>query len=184
MPSKPNGQIHIYTGNGKGKSTAGLGLAIRALGAGLKTGLIYFDKGGDFYNERKILDQLKELHPDKLDYLAFGTQRMQENKAFRFENLAADLTEAKKALRQATTWFKQDFDLLILDELNTTVKTKLLELDDLLKMLEKKPDHLELILTGRYCPAEIIDLADLVTEMTEVKHYIYNGVKVRPGIDY
>ena len=184
MALKSNGQIHIYTGNGKGKSTAGLGLAIRALGAGLKTGIVYFDKGGDFYNERKILNKLKELYPEKLDYLVFGTQRMQENKAFRFENLPADLTQAKKALTATKEWFKQGFDLLILDEINTTAKTKLLQLDDILKMLEKKPDNLELILTGRYCPAEIIDLADLVTEMTEVKHYIYNGVKARPGIDY
>ena len=181
---KDLGKIHIYTGNGKGKSTAGLGLAIRALGHNLKVGIIYFDKGGDIYNERKILDELKEKHPEKLIYQAFGTQRMVEGKGFRFENLAEDLTEADKALATAGEWFQQDFDLIILDELNTTVKTGLLKIKNILSVIKAKPENLELALTGRYCPAELLDVADLVTEMTEVKHYAHNGIMARPGIDY
>ena len=181
---KDLGKIHIYTGNGKGKSTAGLGLAIRALGYDLKVGIIYFDKGGDIYNERKILDILKEKYSEKLVYQAFGTQRMIEGKEIRFENLPEDLTEAKKALTATGEWFKQAFDLIILDELNTTVKTELLKIENILPIIKAKPEKLELVLTGRYCPAELLDLADLVTEMTEVKHYSHNGVMARPGIDY
>ncbi|MCB9803015.1 cob(I)yrinic acid a,c-diamide adenosyltransferase [Candidatus Nomurabacteria bacterium] len=181
---KQNGQIHVYTGDGKGKTTAGLGLLVRALGAGLKVGLIFFDKGGDFYSERKILEELQKLHPENLQFLGFGTQRMVEGKGFRFENNPEDFEEAKKALTQALAWFKENFDLLILDEINTTVKTGLLKLEDLKKIITEKPENTELILTGRYCPAEIIDLADLVTNMNEIKHYVYQGVKVRQGIDY
>jgi cob(I)alamin adenosyltransferase len=178
------GKFHIYTGNGKGKSTAGLGLAIRALGHGLKVGIIYFDKGGDFYNERIILDELIKSHPKNLTYQACGTQRMVKGKGFRFENLPEDLTEATKALSLVAKWFKKDFDLIILDELNTTVKTNLLKIEDILEVLKNKPSNLELVLTGRYCPAEILDLADLITEMTEIKHYSHKGVMARPGIDY
>ena len=183
MPTQSNGQIHVYTGHGKCKTTTALGMAIRALGADLKVGLIYFDKGGDYYNERKILDHLLKTYTN-LQYQAFGTARMTENKGFRFENIPEDFTEAKKALALANQWIKQDFDLLILDEINTTIKTELLKTDEIINLLKNKPEKLELILTGRYCPQEIIDLADLATEMAEIKHYANNGVGVRPGIDY
>lgn len=175
------GQIHVYTGDSKGKTTAALGLAIRALGFGLKVGIIYFDKGGDYYHERKILDQLQ--HP-QLEYQAFGLPRMTGGR-FRFDNLPEDLHQAEAALVQANTWFQNhDFDLIILDEINTTVKTGLLKLEDIVNLINSKPAPLELVLTGRYCPAEIIDLADLVTNMTSVKHYMNKGLGARPGIEY
>ena len=177
LPAK--GQIHVYTGYGKGKTTAALGLAIRAIGYGKKVGIIYFDKGGDYYNERKILDCLKDKN---IYYKAFGQTRV--GKIFRFENTKEDLKEAKKGLKQAQEWLQEDFDVLILDEINTTAKTKLLKLKDIISLIKKKPDKLELILTGRYCPNEIIDLADLVREMQETKHYINKGLAARPGIDY
>lgn len=178
------GQIHVYTGNGKGKTSAGLGLAIRALGAGLKVGLIFFDKGGNFYAERKVLDKLKKLYPRKFFYQAFGEIRMQKNKGFRFQNIPADLAQAQLGLKQVIKLLKQKFDLLILDEINTTVKTGLLKLADLQTILDNKAANTELVLTGRYCPKKIMLQADLVTEMKDIKHYAMKGVSVRPGIDY
>lgn len=179
MPNK--GKIHVYTGDGKGKTTASLGLAIRALGNDLKVGLIFFDKGGDYYGESKILTKLKS---DKLEYKYFGEPRMQEGKGFRFENKPEDSQQAQLALDQATQWMNQDFDMIILDEINTTIKTKLLKLEDLIYLIKNKPANLELIMTGRYCPQEIIAMADLVTEMKLIKHYISTGQAARAGIEY
>ena len=175
------GKIHIYTGDGKGKTTAALGLAIRALGNNLKVGMVFFDKGGNYYNERKILDKLKD---NKLEYKYFGQPRMIKDKGFRFKNIPEDQQEAQLALDQAISWMKEDFDLIILDEINTTVKTKLLKLEDLVYLVKNKPADLELVMTGRYCPPEIIDMADLVTEMKLIKHYISTGQAARPGIEY
>tara|TARA_B100001964_G_scaffold162512_1_gene178352 strand:- start:49 stop:588 length:540 start_codon:yes stop_codon:yes gene_type:complete len=176
------GQIQVYTGNGKGKTTAALGLAIRALGNDMKVGIIYFDKGGNFYKERKILDKLISIKLN-LIYKAFGLIRMNK-KGFRFKNKKGDLKEAKKGLRYIEKYYKKNLNLLILDELNTTIKTNLLAEQDIIKIIKKKPEKLELILTGRYCPNKIITLADLVTEMKEIKHYIQKKIKARPGIDY
>lgn len=175
------GKIHIYTGDGKGKTTASLGLAIRALGNNLKVGIIYFDKGGDYYGERKILDQLKSA---KLKYKAFGQIRMIPKKGFRFENIPADLKDAEKAIIEAQKWMKKDFDLIILDEINTTVKTGLLKIEKIVNLLEQKPAHVELILTGRYAPKEVLEFGDLITEMTMIKHYMTSGTPARKGIEF
>ena len=175
------GKIHIYTGDGKGKTTAALGLVVRALGNGLTVGIIYFDKGGDYYNERKILDKLTK---QGLKYKAFGLPRMTKNKGFRFKNIPGDLTEAQAALTQAKQWLTQKFDLLILDEINTTVKTDLLKTDEIIDLIKQKPKNLELILTGRYCPKEIKKYGDLITEMKEIKHYISTGTPARQGIEF
>ena len=131
---KNRGKIHVYTGNGKGKTTASLGLAIRAIGKGLKVGIIYFDKGGNFYNEIKIIEKLQEIYPEKIQYKNFGTNRMSKNRDFRFKNNEQDLQEAKKALKQSNKWINSNLDLLILDEINTTIKTKLLKLDKILNL--------------------------------------------------
>ncbi len=179
--SNKTGKIHIYTGDGKGKTTASFGLAIRALGNNMKVGLIFFDKGGDYYSERKIFDKLKD---DNLHFKYFGEQRMQEGKGFRFQNTPEDVQQAQLALDQATAWMNQDFDMLILDEINITVKNNLLKLEDLIYLVNNKPVNLELVMTGRHCPQKIIDMADLVTEMKLIKHYISTGQSARPGIEY
>ena len=171
------GKIQIYTGNGKGKTTASLGLVIRALGNKMKVGIIYFDKGGNFYNERKILDKLD------IEYKAFGLIRINKD-GFRFKNTKEDIKEAKKGIECIKEYYKKDFDILILDEINTTIKNKLLEEDKIIEIIKNKPDKLELILTGRYCTDKIIKLADLVTEMKEIKHYSKTGLKARQGIEY
>lgn len=178
--ANPKGKIHIYTGDGKGKTTAALGLAIRAIGNGLKVGIIFFDKGGDYYGERKILDKLEE---QGLKYLAFGLPRMTGNK-FRFDNLPEDIEQAKLAIEQASEWMKMNFDLLILDEINTTVKTELLNEVDILDLIKQKPKELELVLTGRYCPDKVREQADLITEMKAIKHYSEQGLDARKGIEF
>jgi cob(I)alamin adenosyltransferase len=179
--AKNKGKIHIYTGDGKGKTTAALGLAIRAIGSGLKVGIIYFDKGGDYYSERKILDKLQA---EGLSYKAFGEIRMIEGKGFRFKNNTEDFQQAQLAVDQSIAWMQQDFDLLILDEINTTVETELLKLEDILHLLSQKPDNLELVLTGRYCPDKVMEQADLITEMKPLKHYIKTGLPARKGIEF
>lgn len=181
MTKKYTGKIHVYTGDGKGKTTAALGLAIRAIGYGFKVGIIYFDKGGDYYGERKILDQLEQAG---LKYIAFGEPRMTEGKGFRFKNITEDFQEAQLALDKALHWMRQDFDMLILDEINTTVKTGLLKMQDIMHLISQKPEPLELVLTGRYCPDKVIERADLVTEMRPIKHYIKTGVGARKGIEF
>lgn len=173
--------IQVYTGDGKGKTTAALGLAIRAASYGFRVGIIYFDKGGDYYGEKKILDELKKFN---LHYRAFGLPRMTKNQGFRFQNTPEDLLEAQKAVSQAKQWMKDGFDLLILDEINTTVKTGLLKSENIVDLIAQRPPDLELVLTGRYCPPEVINLASLITEMTLVKHYFYQGQKARRGIEY
>lgn len=175
------GKLQIYTGDGKGKTTAALGLAIRAAGHGFKVGIIYFDKGGDFYGERKILDAIKSKN---LSYKAFGEVRMVQGKGFRFKNNANDFNQATLAIDEALKWMRQDFDILILDEINTTVKTGLLKLDEILYLIGQKPEKLELILTGRYCPDKVMELADLITEMKPAKHYISTGLPARKGIEF
>ncbi len=170
-------KIQIYTGNGKGKTTASLGLAIRALGNKMKVGIIFFDKGGNFYNERKILDKLN------IEYKSFGLVRMNK-KGFRFKNTKEDILEVNKGLEYIKECYKKDFDILILDEINTTIKNKLLEEDKIIEIIKNKPKKLELILTGRYCTDKIIELGDLVTEMKEIKHYSHEGIKARQGIEY
>lgn len=183
--------IQVYTGDGKGKTTAALGLAIRAASCGFKVGIIYFDKGGDYYGERKILDELKKFN---IHYQAFGSPRFQpveaglsrmtKNQGFRFQNTPEDLLEAQKAVSQAKQWMKDGYDLLILDEINTTVKTGLLKSENIVDLIAQRPPDLELVLTGRYCPPEVLNLASLITEMTLVKHYFYQGQKARRGIEY
>lgn len=180
MPQN-KGKIHIYTGDGKGKTTAALGLALRALGADLKVGIIYFDKGGDYYSEHKILDNLKD---QGLIYQAFGMPRMMGQK-FRFENIPDDIYQAESAIKTADDWMQtKNLDLLILDEINTTIRTELLKLEDIISLLKQKPNNLELVLTGRYCPPEIMAFGDLITEMKLIKHYMDQGQDARKGIEY
>lgn len=173
----------MYTGHGKGKTTASLGLAIRALGRNKKVAIIYFDKGGDHYGERKILDKLSG---DFLQYHVTGAERFDPvAKTFRFGVEETDKQEANRGLQLVEDFFKQDnLDLLILDEINSTIALGMLKLDDVLPVLANKPTTLELILTGRDAPQAILDVADLVTEMKLVKHYFYDGQEAREGIEY
>lgn len=176
------GKIQVYTGNGKGKTTAALGLCIRALGRGKKAAIIYFDKGGNNYGERRFLDELK----GRLDYFPFGRNRIDPvTNKFEFGVKEIDKEESQKALALAKKFLaEQTYDLLVLDEVNPSLALEMFALEDLLAVLAAKTPHTELVLTGRNAHPEILAKANLVTEMTLVKHYFYDGIMAREGIEY
>ena len=170
------GYIQIYTGNGKGKTTAALGVALRAAGAGLKTFIMQFMK--EFpYSE---LESLKRL-TDFIDIEQKGKDD------FVYKNELPGKDEIKKAFNALTEtknkMLKKEYDIIILDEILAALYFKLIKPEDVLSFINEKPEQVELILTGRYAPKEIIDKADLVTEMNEIKHYYQQGVLSRKGID-
>ncbi|SKC49674.1 cob(I)yrinic acid a,c-diamide adenosyltransferase [Maledivibacter halophilus] len=167
------GYIHIYTGNGKGKTTAALGLALRALCAGKKVYMGQFVKGMK-YSEVKAQEYLSGFKIEQLGRSCF-IDRVPEQE---------DIEAAKSGLEKCKEILsKGEYDLVILDEINIALYFKLFDVEDVIKMLEKKADHVEVILTGRYAPKELIDIADLVTEMKEIKHYYTQGVMARKGIE-
>ncbi|MBI4133637.1 cob(I)yrinic acid a,c-diamide adenosyltransferase [Candidatus Uhrbacteria bacterium] len=179
---EPWGLIQIFTGNGKGKTTAALGTALRAVAAGKKTAIIYFDKGGTHYSERKILT---ERFPE-IDWHATGLDRIDSKTGrFRFGVLPEDKIEAERGLELARLRIMSGvYDLVVLDEINSTVTLGMLEMAPVLELVRMKPKHVELICTGRDAPAALRELADLVTEMNLVTHYFYKGVPAREGLDY
>ncbi len=179
-PRAELGQIQVYTGKGKGKSTAALGLAIRAAGQGKKVGIIYFDKGGMFYGEREILKKLKP----KITFWVTGLVRFMPGKPFRFGVNEDDKQEVLKGLDIVRGLFKNKYDLIIMDEINTCAGLKMVPEDVVLKLLNTKPKNTEIVMTGRNCPQSFIDRADLVTEMKLIKHYFYKGIPARQGIEF
>lgn len=174
------GKVQVFTGNGKGKTTAALGTGLRAYAQGRRVVFVYFDKGGSHYSERKLLEQLR------IEYHGTGLDRIDpQSGKFRFGVTDEDKAEAQKGLAKTAELMGQsDLDVLVLDELCVTVGLGALTLEQVLPVLKQKPEKLELILTGRDCPQEIIDIADLVTEMTIVKHYFYDQIPARYGLDY
>jgi cob(I)alamin adenosyltransferase len=172
------GLIQVYYGDGKGKTTAALGQAIRAFGNGKKVGLIYFDKGGDDYNERKVLDKLG------IPYFSFGRNRRRDNGTFDFSFLPDDLEMAKESMAILRE-IDEEFDLIVLDEVLNCIRLKMMEAGEIVDYIKtEKPKNLELILTGRGLSDEIKEIADLITEMKLHKHYMYNGVPAREGIEW
>lgn len=174
------GQIHIYTGAGKGKTTAALGLAIRAAGQGKKVAIIYFDKGGVLYGERNILPKLKPA----INFWVTGLVRFVPGQPFRFGVTPGDKKEVLKGLDIAYSLFKKKYDLIILDEICSSVALKMVPEAHVLKLIKAKPENVELVLTGRNCPPKIMAAADLVTEMKLIKHYFYKGIPARQGIEF
>jgi cob(I)alamin adenosyltransferase len=179
-------RLHIYYGYGKGKTTAAVGLAIRALGAGKRVAIVQFDKGYDgeheHYSERKILRGLSNL---KL--YPFGKERVLGKDAFRFKNEPGDLEEAQRALVMARELLeKGDQDLLILDEILAAVMCKLLTREDVMDLvvLYGRTRRCELVLTGHQAWPELMDKADLVTEMRKEKHYFDQKSPSKEGIEY
>lgn len=171
------GYIQVYTGNGKGKTTASLGLAIRAAGHGMKVKIIQFMKGRYDYGELQALKRHPEISLEqfgRIDFVIKGKEQSVD-----YEEAEAALNAARNALKEAS------LDILILDEVNVALFFNLLKVEDVLKLLDEKPEHLEMILTGRKVPEEIMERAHLVTRMEEVKHY-YNTIKLeaRRGIEF
>jgi len=173
--------ISVYTGDGKGKTTAALGVLVRAIGAGKKIAWVAFDKGGDNYNERITI---RERFPE-VDFHATGLNRIDEKGKFRFGVTDEDKQEGERGLAIIKQLFaNNNHDLIVLDEINSSTSLGIVTEADVLSLLNIKPTNLELILTGRNAPNSFRDLADLLTEMKLHKHYFYHGVKARPGIDY
>lgn len=183
------GFIHIITGDGKGKTTSSIGTAIRALAAGKKVAIVFFDKGGEHYSERTFFDWLKMQHfpsGGKIDYFATGLDRIDpKNGRFRFGVTNDDKTEGSRGLSIARKCATNGaYDLVILDEINSSTDLGIIGEMDVLEILGTKNVATEIILTGRNAPRSFIDQADLVSEVKLHKHYFYHGVKAREGIDY
>ncbi len=174
MDKQEKGYIQVYTGNGKGKTTAALGLTLRAACAGKKVYIGQFMKGQD-YSELKAVEFLPNL-----EMIQFGNLKF-----IKGEPSQEDIEGAQKGFaHMKEVILSGEYDVVICDEINTTMFFKMLDPKDVIEMLKQKPDKTEIILTGRYAPEEIIEFADLVTEMREVKHY-YETQKVmaRVGIE-
>lgn len=177
--SSNDGIVIVYTGNGKGKTTASLGVALRAIGHGLRVCMVQFIKGEWHYGE---LNSIKKLEPD-FELIVAGKGFIgiiDDDHAFeehvRAAKTALDIVEQKISL--------DTFDIIILDEINYALHLGVLQLADVMKILQNRPKHLSLILTGNHACEEIITLADLVTEMKEIKHPYKKGIKAKRGIDF
>ena len=173
--SLKKGYIHVYTGNGKGKTTAAIGLGIRAAGAGLKVVMIQFMKGRR-YSELDALQQIKNF-----SVIQFGRDEFVSKE--KPEQIDIDL--ARKGLAYIKDIIQKNvYDLIILDEINVALEYHLIPLDDVVRLLKEKPEHLELVLTGRSASPDVIKLADVVSEILEIKHPYQKGVTSRKGIDW
>ncbi len=169
----------VYTGNGKGKTTAALGMALRAIGRGWHVLMIQFIKGSWHYAE---LDTARRLAPD-LEILPMGKgfYHLLDDHYTEEEHRSAALAALQLAHAKMVG---NECDLLILDEINNAISTGLLPLDVVLKFLDDKPSDFNLVLTGRDAPPELIERADLVTEMREIKHPYQKGIMAQKGIDF
>lgn len=176
MPKLEKGLVQVYTGNGKGKTSAALGLALRAIGRGLKVYVIQFIKGGFDYGELHVVDRLPNLTLKAFGRGKFITSQPPEKE---------DVKLGEEALKLAEEIIEsREYDIVILDEINVALNLKLIKLQDALEIIKKKPENVEIILTGRNAPEEIIELADLVTELKEIKHPFNKGYQARKGIEY
>mgnify|MGYP001356888105 FL=1 len=174
-----DGLTIVYTGKGKGKTTAALGIALRAVGYGKKICMIQFIKGSWHYGE---MHSSKRLEPE-FEIIAIGRG---------FVGIIDDITPkeeheniAKEAIKISIEKIQSGkYDIVILDEINYAINLDLVKVEDVLNLIKSKPPGLDLVLTGNYAKDEIIELADLVTEMKEVKHPFQRGIKAKKGIDF
>ena len=177
--SNDDGLVIVYTGNGKGKTTAALGLSLRAIGYEHKVCMLQFIKGSWHYGE---MDSSKKLGPN-FELIAIGKGFVgildDDSPREEHEKYAA---EALKICREKV--FSEKYDVIILDEVNYAINLNLLDVNEIIKLIKEKPKKLDLVLTGNHAKEEIIELADLVTEMKEVKHPFKAGIKAKKGIDF
>ena len=167
--------IQIYTGNGKGKTTAALGLIARALGREKKICLIQFMKNNFEYGEIKFLSK-----QNNLDIFQFGTDQLIDPN----NPAKIDFEEAEKAFQKCREVIaSNEYDIIVIDEINVAVSWKLLPLEKQLELVEIETAA-EIIMTGRYADEKVIQKADLVTEMKEIKHYYNSGIQARKGIEF
>ncbi len=170
------GLVQVFTGNGKGKTTAALGTILRASGHGLKVFIVFFMKGNYDYGEYSTLSRLPNV-----DTASFGFRSLTDPANIKPE----EIEQAKLALAAACeAALSGKYDLVVLDEVNVALGFHLIEVEEIAKLIRDKPYNVELILTGRYADDKIMDMADLVTEMVKVKHPYDKGIKARKGIEY
>ncbi|MFA4885037.1 MAG: cob(I)yrinic acid a,c-diamide adenosyltransferase [Desulfotomaculaceae bacterium] len=175
--AKRKGLVHVYTGNGKGKTTAALGLALRAIGHGHNVFMLQFMKGSKNYGE--IIAAEKYLPDLTIVQSGLETFVSKENPAQVDINLAVEgLKIAKKVIEE------NKYHMLILDEVNVALDFNLIPLSDVVELIKNKPAEMELVLTGRYAPKEILELGDVVSDVTLVNHPYYHGVEAREGIEF
>lgn len=179
LPETRKGLIIVYTGPGKGKTTAALGAALRAVGQGLRVLMVQFIKGSWHYGEldaaRMLGERRLEILPMGRGFVKVGVEKPDPE----------DVERVKKAWNLASEKIRSgEFDLVILDEINYALSYKMLEAEPVVETLRQKPEMVHVILTGRNAPPGILDCADLVTEMREVKHPYQKGIMAQRGIDY
>ncbi len=165
------GYVQVYTGNGKGKSTAAFGLALRAVGAGYRVLIVQFLKGQE-YSEHASFKKLG------IDFHLYGRPEFIVG-----EPSDEDRRLCREGLERVRRAYSEGYDVVILDEACVAVHLGAMELDDLMRVVDEKPEGVELVITGRYAPEALLERADLVTEMREVKHYYSKGVLARRGIE-
>ena len=174
-----DGLVIVYTGNGKGKTTAALGLALRAIGYGHKVCMLQFIKGSWHYGE---MDSSKKLEPNfELIAIGKGFVGILDDNSPREEH-EKYAAEALRICREKI--FSEKYNVVILDEVNYAINLGLINVEEIIKIIKEKPSSLDLVLTGRDAKEEIIELADLVTEMKEIKHPFKSGIKAKEGIDF
>jgi cob(I)alamin adenosyltransferase len=168
------GYVHVYTGDGKGKTTAAIGLAIRAAGAGMRVYIAQFVKGMH-YSELDALDR----YTDRITVKQYGRDCFIEK-----EPEEADIQAALRGLEEVKGVLASgEYQMVILDEANIATRYNLFSPDELIELVRSKPESMELIITGRNADPKVVALADLVTEMKEIKHYYKRGVQARAGIE-
>ena len=170
------GLVEVYTGNGRGKTSAAMGIALRAHGQGLRVCIVLFMKGGYPYGEQRVLASLPNVTLLRFGRLEFCDPR--EVKPEEMEGAEKALAAAREAVVSG------DYDLVVLDEVNVAASWGLVAVDQVVDLVKSKPREVTLILTGRYADPTVIELADLVTEMVEVKHPYRQGMKTRRGFEY
>jgi len=170
------GLVQIFTGEGKGKTSAALGIVLRALGHGLRVCIIVFMKGDHPYGEWVVLSKMSNVKIARFGLRTFT--RPAKVKPEEIEQAEQALAAAREAMLSG------DYELVVLDEVNVAVAWKLVELDEVVRLIKDKPPGVELILTGRHADARLVELADLVTECLKIKHPYDKGIMARPGIDY
>ena len=176
-----HGYIQVYTGDGKGKTTASLGLAMRALGRGWKVLIIMFTKGGSNYGELNSFRELSDKISDNLDIVQAGLDRI----VYKNNKNNQDIQEIQKGWELAKKAIKNhEYQLIILDEANIAIDLNIINVDEVVEVLKNKPEEMEIVLTGRNAHPKIIEIAHLVSEIKPVKHYWDTGVAARKGIEY
>lgn len=176
-----HGYIQVYTGNGKGKTTASLGLAMRALGRCWKVLIIMFTKGGNDYGELNSFRNLSDEISKNLQIVQAGLDRI----VYSDNKNSDDEKEIQKGWQLAKKAILNDeYNLIILDEANIAIDLGIIDVDEVVDVLKNKPEEMEIVLTGRNAHKKIIEIAHLVSSITPVKHYWDTGIAARKGIEY